>query len=161
LKILDVVELTAEGFDVEDKEKNYLDDGGSLAAGNYPTEDEEPINIAGEWLVVNELIEVDNDYLVYISLESEDITLVQLPGKYVEEDYLIDYDATDECPLGVDVLVREDGFNIKVVPGCDYQAQANVNNHLDGHKYTGYLGFKVNDDYFVTYRDDKFEMISL
>ena len=163
MNVIEVVELDDKGVAVNNDSEvvNYFDDNGDFPDGNYPTEDGKPINIAGEWLLINDNIEVDNDYLVYAQRSSDGITLVQLPGKYVEEDYLVEYNAKDECPLGVDVLVRENGFNVRVVRGCDYQNQANVNNHLDGHKYSGYLGFKLNDDYFVTYRNEQFQMISL
>mgnify|MGYP006276005013 FL=1 len=163
MKKINVIKLDEEGYALDNNEDidNYFDDGGDLPVGNYVKEDTKPVNIEGEWLVVNELMDVENDYLTYAQRKSDNKTLIQLPGKYVEEDYLVDYDASDECPLGIDVLVREDGFNVNVVPGCDYKSDANVNNHLDGHKYSGYLGFKLNEDYFVTYKNDKFQMISL
>ncbi|MGM0501985.1 MAG: hypothetical protein ACQERJ_05615 [Bacillota bacterium] len=162
MKVIDVVELDENGAVVNDQAEviNYFA-GNDLPEGNYPTEDGEPINIAGEWLLISEPLEVENECLVHVKGINNGNTLVKLPNKYVAEDYLVDYDADEECPLGVDVLIREDGFNVEVVPGCDYRSQANVNNTLDGHQYTGYLGFKLNDDYFITYRDNQFQMISL
>ena len=93
MKVIEVVELDEKGVAVNNDSKivNYFDDNGDFPDGNYPTEDGKPINIAGEWLLINE----------------------------------------------------------------------NLSNHLDGHKDSGYLGFKLNDDYFVTYRDEQFQMISL
>ena len=161
MKTVDVVELNEKGVAVNDNGKNYFAEQGGYPDGNYFREDGEPTNIAGEWLVIDELLDIDNNYLTYAQLQDDEITLVKLPEKYVEKDYLIDYETDEECPVGVDVLVRENGFNVDIVPGCAYQGDANVSNHLDGHKYSGYLGFQLNDDYFVTYKKGGFKMLSL
>jgi len=68
---------------------------------------------------------------------------------------MVDYDSDDQCPLGVDVLIKEDGYPIGVIAGCDSIKQAKVNNNLDGHKYKGYLGIKLNNDYFLTYNNEE------
>ena len=74
---------------------------------------------------------------------------------------MANYEAEDECPLGVDALIKEDGYPIGVVTGCDSIKQAKVDNNLDGHKYKGELGIKLNNDNFLVYKqgDEEFKLV--
>ncbi|MGP3779607.1 hypothetical protein ACTWKD_12390 [Halanaerobium saccharolyticum] len=70
---------------------------------------------------------------------------------------MVDYQAEDKCPLDIDVLIKEDGYPIGVIKGCDSIQQAKVDNNLDGHRYKGELGITLNDKYFLTYKKDNEE----
>lgn len=128
-----------------------------VPSDNYFKKTERDFDAAGEWLVIDELIEIKNQYLNYIKNEKKQITWIQLPEKYVEEEYMVDYDTDQECPLGIDALIEEDGYPIGVVTGCDSIKQAKVDNNLDGHRYKGLLGIKLNNDYFLSYNKDNRE----
>jgi hypothetical protein len=119
------------------------------------------LEISGSWLVLDELLEIDNKFLVNFKNEEKSITWVRLPDKYVEENYMVDYDAEDQCPLGVDVLIKEDGYPIGVIKGCDSIKQAKVDNNLDGHRYKGELGITLNNKYFLTFKkeDEEFKVV--
>lgn len=112
-------------------------------------------DISGQWVILDELLEIQNDFLISYQNEKEKNTMIKLPPKYVKENYLIDYEPEDECPLGVDLLVTENNYPIGVIAGCDSIKQAKVNNNLDGHRYQGQLGIKLNDDYFLYYDEDE------
>ncbi|ADO77188.1 hypothetical protein [Halanaerobium praevalens] len=113
-------------------------------------------NISGQWLILDDVIKIDNQHLIYFKDKKENKTFIKLPNAYVEENYLINYEAEDTCPLGVDVLVKENGYPIGIVSGCKSIKQAKVQNDLDGHSYKGQLGFKLNQYYFLNY-DQKFK----
>ncbi|MFW6001099.1 MAG: hypothetical protein ACOCQE_01900 [Halanaerobium sp.] len=133
-----------------------------LSSDNYPKKEDVEFNIAGQWLLIDELLEVDNNYLTHLKNKDKNMTWIKLPDKYVEENYLVDYESDDECPLGIDVLIKEDNYPISVVSGCDSIKQAKVDNNLDGHKYKGELGIKLNKDYFLTFKeeDEEFKIVN-
>lgn len=108
-------------------------------------------NIAGQWLVVDEIVEIDNEYLISFHDQKNQNTVIKLPAEYVAENYLVDYTTDDKCPVGIDALIKENGYSIGVVSGCKSIKQAKVQNNLDGYSYEGQLGFKLNDDYFLYY----------
>jgi hypothetical protein len=132
-----------------------------VPSDDYFKKAENNFEISGQWLVIDELLNINNKYLNYIKNKEENLTWLKLPAKYVEENYMINYKTEDECPLGVDVLIKEDGYPIGVITGCDSIKQAKVDNNLDGHKYKGDLGIKLNNDYFLTYNqeDEEFRLI--
>lgn len=74
---------------------------------------------------------------------------------------MVDYESEDECPLGVDALIKEDGYPIGVITGCDSIKQAKVDNNLDGHKYKGELGIKLNSNNFLVYnqKEEQFKIV--
>lgn len=158
MKIIYSAELDNEARILNEKEmdnKLKVD----LSSADFPQQKEEEINISGKWLLIDELLEIDNKYLPFQKNEEKEITWIKLPDKYVEEDYLIHYDSEDECPLGIDVLIKEDGYPIGVVSGCDSIKQAKVDNNLDGHKYKGELGIKLNNKYFLSYKKKREEFV--
>ena len=133
-----------------------------ISSNDYPQNKGEELNIAGQWLLVDELLEINNKYIINVKDSAKGITWIKLPDKYVEENYLVNYDPEDECPLGIDVLIKEDGYPISVLTGCDSIKQAKVDNNLDGHKYKGELGIKLNKDYFLTFKeeDEEFKIVN-
>ncbi len=148
-----------ENAKVVDKEKlaSYSKNLREITSENYPQKEGKEFNIAGQWLLVDELMEIDNKYLDHVKNEEKGITWIRLPDKYVEENYLVNYAPEDECPLGIDVLIKEDNYPLGVVTGCDSIKQAKVDNNLDGHKYKGELGIKLNNDYFLTFNEESEE----
>jgi len=156
MNIIKLLELDENTQILEEKEiENNSQKKDELKSIKQPTKDGKDFNISGQWLLLDELVEINNQYLLSQKDEKKEITWIRLPDKYVEEDYMVDYDSDDQCPLGVDVLIKEDGYPIGVIAGCDSIKQAKVNNNLDGHKYKGYLGIKLNNDYFLTYNNEE------
>jgi hypothetical protein len=133
-----------------------------VSSDNYPKKEDVEFNIAGQWLLIDELLEINNKYLTHLKNKDKNMTWIKLPDKYVEENYLVHYESDDECPLGIDVLIKEDNYPISVVSGCDSIKQAKVDNNLDGHKYKGELGIKLNKDYFLTFKeeDEEFKIVN-
>lgn len=119
---------------------------------------DENFEISGYWIVLDDLLEIDNQCLVYFKNEDREITWIRLPDQYVENNYMINYDSDNKCPIGIDVLIKEDGYPIGVISHCNSIKQTNVNNILDGHKYKGELGIKLNNDYFLTYNNEEFKL---
>lgn len=158
MKIIYSAELDKQANIINEKELDAelkLD----FAAADYPQKTNKDFDISGQWLLIDELLKIDNKYLPFQRNEEKEMTWIKLPDKYVEEDYLVHYDSEDECPLGVDVLIKEDNYPIGVVSGCDSIKQAKVNNNLDGHKYKGVLGIKLNNQYFLCYKEKRKEFV--
>lgn len=132
-----------------------------ITSDNYPQQDEKDFNISGQWLLLDELLEIENRYLLYQKDKENKMIWIKLPEQYVEENYMVNYSSDDQCPLGIDVLIREDGYPIGVISGCDSIKQAKVDNNLDGHRYKGELGIKLNSNYFLTFKEDseKFKVV--
>lgn len=112
------------------------------------------VNISGQWLVLDEILKVNNENLIYYEEIDKNRTWIKLPDNYVKENYLIDYDIDDTCPPGIDLLVKEDGYPIGVISGCTSIKQAKINNNLDGHKYKGIFGIEINNNYFISYHKE-------
>ncbi|TDP80781.1 hypothetical protein C7957_1573 [Halanaerobium saccharolyticum] len=154
MKIIDLLELDENAEVINKKELKEIKE---LPAFIISQKQKEKFSSAGQWLVLDELLEIDNKYVVYLHDEEKESTWIKLPANYVEEDYMVDYQAEDKCPLGIDVLIKEDGYPIGVIKGCDSIQQAKVDNNLDGHRYKGELGITLNDKYFLTYKKDNEE----
>src|SRR6056297_2928428 len=153
VNIIKLLELDENTQILEEKEiENNSQKKGELKSIKPPTKDGKDFNISGQWLLLDELVEINNQYVLSQKDENKEITWIRLPDKYVEEDYMVDYDSDDQCPLGVDVLIKEDGYPLGVIAGCDSIKQAKVDNNLDGHKYRGELGIKLNSNYFLTFK---------
>lgn len=150
VKIIELLELdeNAEVLNKKEVESTVKD---KMSTGTYSQKD---IDFSGQWLVVDEILKITNKEIVYVVDEEKEKTWIKLPEKYVEENYLMDYDSDDECPSGIDVLVKEDGYPIGVITGCKSIKQAKVDNNLDGHRYKGELGLKINEQYFLSYNKD-------
>ncbi len=156
MEIINLFELDKKAQIVKKKKfESNPDKQVEVPSNNYFKESEDVIDISGQWLVIDELVEVKNKYVEHFTNKEEEITWIKLPEKYVKENYMINYKAEDECPLGVDALIKEDGYPIGVVTGCDSIKQAKVDNNLDGHKYKGELGIKLNNDIFLFYNQAK------
>lgn len=156
MKIINFLELNENAevlkkWDLESNAKDLV----KAASEDFIKKAEKEFNVSGQWLVIDELFEIDNKYLLNFKNKEKEITWIKLPEKYVKEDYLVNYDYHDQCPLEVDVLIREDGYPIGVVSGVNSIKQAKVNNNLDGHKYKGEIGLKLNKDYFLTFDKEK------
>ncbi len=139
--------------DMDDKSQNTIE----ITSNNYPQKEDGELDISGQWLLLDELLEIDNKYVVDLKNKEKEITWIKLPEQYVAENYMINYDSDDRCPLGIDVLIKEDGYPIGVIAGCDSIKQAKVDNNLDGHKYKGELGIKLNNNYFLTFKKESEE----
>ena len=162
MKIIKLLELDKNAHILNEKElKSNSEKKIELSSINYPKKTDKDYNISGDWLLLDELLEIDNQYLLSQKDKEQEITWIKLPAKYVEENYLVDYEPADECPLGIDALIKEDGYPIGVITGCDSIQQAKVDNNLDGHKYKGELGIKLNNNYFLTFnqQDEEFKVI--
>lgn len=159
MKIIKFLELDEKAEILKEKEYETKSNIKLKVPSVNHFQEDEKINISGEWLVIDEILKITNKYIV--NLLSDKMTWIKLPEKYVEENYMIDYESDDECPLFVDALIREDGYPIGVITGCSSIKQAKVNNNLDGHKYKGELGIKLNDDYFLLYdkKDERFKLV--
>ena len=158
MKIIYFLELDENGQILAEKEmgspsKTQIE----VTPDNYPQKNETDFNVSGQWLLLDELLEIDNQHISYFKDQEKEITWFKLPDKYVEEDYMIDYNSDDQCPSGIDVLIKEDGYPIGVVSGCNSIKQAKVNNNLDGHKYKGELGIKLNNQFFLSYQQENKE----
>jgi hypothetical protein len=154
MKIIDVLKLDENAEILNKKE---LENIKKLPAVFKTKKDEKAFKSVGQWLVLGELLEIDNQYLLNLKDKENEFTWIKLPDNYVEEDYMVDYEAEDECPLGIDVLIKEDGYPIGVIQGCDSVKQAKVDNNLDGHRYKGELGITLNNKFFLTYKKENEE----
>jgi len=154
LKIIELLELNE---DAEILNKKNLKNIKELPTAIKSQKNKKDFKSNGQWLVLDEPLEIDNQYLVNFQDEKEGKTWLKLPDNYVEEDYMVDYKADDQCPLGIDVLIREDGYPIGVIKGCDSIKQAKVDNNLDGHRYKGELGITLNNNYFLIYKKENNE----
>jgi hypothetical protein len=154
MKIIDVLELDENAEILNKKE---LENIKKLPAVFKTQKDEKALKSDGQWLVLGELLEIDNQYLLYLQDKENEFTWIKLPDNYVEEDYMVDYKTEDQCPLGIDVLIKEDGYPIGVIKGCDSIKQAKVDNNLDGHRYKGELGITLNNKYFLSYKKENEE----
>lgn len=162
MKIIKLLELDENAQILKEKEmEGQAEEQSELNFDKPSQNDLENNNISGQWILLDELLEIDNRYLVYLKNEENEMTWIKLPQKYVEENYLVDYEPEDECPLGIDALIKEDGYPIGVIAGCDSIKQAKVDNNLDGHKYKGELGIKLNSNYFLTFnqKEEVFNII--
>ncbi len=158
MKIIKFLELDEKAQILEEKDlKSNFKKETELGSINYPQKKEKDYKISGEWLLIDELIEIKNQYLVYQKDEENKNTWIRLPDKFVTEDYMVNYSPEDQCPLGIDALIKEDGYPIGVIQGCDSIKQAKVDNNLDGHRYKGELGITLNSQYFLTYKKDNQE----
>lgn len=154
MKIIKLLEMDSDAKILAEKElKSDSQKEIELTTINYPKKEKDDFNISGKWLLLDELVEINNQYLLSQKDKENEITWIRLPDKYVAEDYMVDYNTEDQCPLGVDVLIKEDGYPIGVISGCDSIKQAKVDNNLDGHKYKGELGIKLNNNYFLTFKE--------
>ncbi|MFN2340714.1 MAG: hypothetical protein ABR547_05535 [Halanaerobium sp.] len=156
MKIIYWLEMDKNAQIVDEKEMESQSEI-KISSDNHLQKKGEEADISGQWLLLDELVEINNQYLLSQKDEEKEITWIRLPDKYVEEDYMVDYSAKDQCPLGVDVLIKEDGYPVGVIAGCDSIKQAKVDNNLDGHKYKGELGLKLNNDYFLTFKKESEE----
>ena len=155
MKIIKLLELNENAQLLDEKEmENQSQNQIEISSDNYPQKENNDFNISGQWLLLDELLKIDNKYLVYVKNDEIEMTWIKLPEQYVAENYMINYNTDDKCPLGIDVLIKEDGYPIGVVSGCDSIKQAKVNNNLDGHKYKGELGIKLNKNYFLTFKEE-------
>jgi len=154
MKIIDLLELDENA---EILNKNDLKNIKDLPAAIISQKENAEFEVSGQWLILDELLEINNQYLVYFQDENQKNTLIRLPDNYVEEDYMVDYKTEDQCPLGIDVLIKEDGYPIGVIKGCDSIKQAKVDNNLDGHRYKGELGITLNNKYFLSFRKENGE----
>lgn len=136
--------------EMESQSQNQIE----ITSDNYPQQEDKDFDVSGQWLLLDELIKIDNQYLDYQKDKENKMTWIKLPEQYVAENYMVNYNSDDRCPLGVDVLIKEDGYPIGVITGCDSIKQAKVNNNIDGHKYKGELGIKLNNKYFLTFNQD-------
>ncbi|MGM0500698.1 MAG: hypothetical protein ACQERL_10915 [Bacillota bacterium] len=162
MEIINFIELDEKAEIIKKKDlKNDSNKQVKVPSDDYFKNAEEIIDASGQWLVINELVEIENEYLEHFTNKEEEITWIKLPGKYVEENYMVDYESEDECPLGVDALIKEDGYPIGVITGCDSIKQAKVDNNLDGHKYKGELGIKLNSNNFLVYnqKEEQFKIV--
>ena len=158
MKIIYWLELDKKSQVLDEKEMETNDQNQiEISEDIYPQKDKNDFNISGQWVLLDELLEIDNQYLDYLKNEEKEITWIKLPEQYVEENYMINYDSDDRCPLGIDALIKEDGYPIGVISGCKSIKQAKVDNNLDGHKYKGTLGIKLNNNYFLTYNKENEE----
>jgi hypothetical protein len=158
MKIIKKLELDENAQILEEKElKSDSQKEIELTSINYPQKKEKNYKISGQWLLIDELVEINNQYLLFQNDEENETTWIRLPDKYVAEDYMVDYSPEDQCPLGIDVLIKEDGYPVGVIKGCDSIKQAKVDNNLDGHRYKGELGITINNKYFLTYKKDNEE----
>ncbi len=154
MKIIDLLELDKNA---EILNKRNLKNIKELPSGFMSQKDKKGFKSAGHWLVLGEVLEIENQYLENVKDEKAEYTWIKLPDNYIDEGYMVDYEAEDQCPLGIDVLIKEDGYPIGVIQGCDSIKQAKVDNNLDGHKYKGELGIKLNNKYFLTYKKENEE----
>ena len=154
MKIIDVLELDENSEILNKKELKNIKE---IPAVFKSQKDKESFKSGGQWLVIGELLEIDNRYLSSLQDKDKEFTWIKLPDNYVEEDYMVDYKTEDQCPLGIDVLIKEDGYPIGVIKGCDSIKQAKVDNNLDGHRYKGELGITLNNKYFLSYRKENEE----
>jgi len=161
MKIINFFELDEKANIVKEKKFESNSDKQIEVPSNDFFKETEVTDISGQWLVIDELLEVDNIYVDHFVNKETEITWIKLPEKYVKENYMAHYEAEDECPLGVDALIKEDGYPIGVITGCDSIKQAKVDNNLDGHKYKGELGIKLNNDNFLVYKqdDEEFKLV--
>ena len=153
-KVVDWVKLDKNGVEggSEGIVYKYFDDNGALPSGNFNKED-----IAGVWIVIDGKVDSDNDNIIYAYREVDDTTLVKSPiNNFDKKDYIIDYsenpnalDIHQDSPF--DVLVRKNGYNFKV----------NFDVDLDGYKYTGVLGLKLNNNLFLGFESNKWELIDI
>ncbi|TDO73386.1 hypothetical protein DFR79_1373 [Halanaerobium saccharolyticum] len=158
MEIIDLFELDENAEVLNKKEvKSNTYSQLKLFTEDYKQREDENFNISGQWIVLDESLEINNKYLNYVKYEDKDITWIKLPEKYVEDNYMVNYEADDQCPLGIDVLIKEDGYPLGVITGCDSIKQAKVDNNLDGHNYKGDLGIKLNNDYFLTFNQENEE----
>ena len=162
MKIIYWLEMDKNG-QILDKKEMQSQSEIKISSDNYLQKKGEESDISGQWLLLDELVEINNKYLLSQKDEENEKTWIRLPDKYVEENYMVDYGAEDQCPLGVDVLIKEDGYPIGVIKGCDSIKQAKVDNNLDGHKYKGILGITLNNNYFLTFngKDEEFKVVKL
>lgn len=154
---MNIIELLELNENAEILNKKDLKNIKELPTVIKSKKDNADFKSSGQWLVLDELLEINNQYLVTLREKEEQRTWIKLPNNYIEEDYMVDYKAEDQCPLGIDVLIREDGYPIGVIKGCDSIQQAKVDNNLDGHKYKGELGITLNNKYFLTYKKENEE----
>lgn len=154
---MNIIELLELNENAEILNKEDLKSIKELPTVIKSKKEQDDFKSSGQWLVLDELLEINNQYLVTLQEEEEQRTWIKLPENYIEEDYMVDYKAEDQCPIGIDVLIKEDGYPIGVIKGCDSIQQAKVDNNLDGHKYKGELGITLNNKYFLTYKKENHE----
>ena len=162
MEIINFIELDEKA---EIMKKEDLKDNSNkqveVPSDDYFEKAEDIIDASGQWLVIDELVEIDNKYVEHFINKEKEITWIKLPEKYVKENYMINYKSEEECPLGVDALIKEDGYPIGVISGCDSIKQAKVDNNLDGHRYKGELGIKLNSANFLVYnqKNEQFKIV--
>ncbi|RAK11219.1 hypothetical protein C8C77_103207 [Halanaerobium saccharolyticum] len=159
MKIIDLFELDENAKVLNKKEVNSNSYSQlKLFTEDYKQKEDKDFNISGQWIVLDESVKINNKYLNHLKNEENNLTWIKLPENYVEENYMVNYKVDDRCPLGIDVLIKEDGYPLGVISGCDSIKQAKVDNNLDGHKYKGDLGIKLNNDYFLTFNQENDEL---
>ena len=88
MKIIYWLEVDKDSQVVDEKEmesnaQNQID----ISEDSYPQKDTNDFNISGQWVLLDELLEIDNQYLDYLKNEEKEMTWIKLPEQYVKDNY--------------------------------------------------------------------------
>ena len=161
LEVIDVVSLDRNGIEEKEngEEIRWFDDNGGLPEGNYPED-----YLKGDWVIIEGRVEIGKDKIIWAYRSIDNTTLIRLGllnhdsfwlPQYMSEEHPATGEKFTPIPTGVikpvSVLVRKDGEDLGV----------NINRKLDGQKFTAVFGMKLNEDIFLGYEGDRWELIDI